>query len=215
MEVKKTTKLKKRNNDLLLVYVFAVLCLGALHLVVKPIFEEKNALDQQVAAKEEDFNKKNELLQSIEDINRSNKISAEDAKKLSDFVAKRNSYEDLYGYLESLARENNLRLTDYKLADSAQAIAPAPVSGAPTVSEGTEVQIGADEKSRLQKQRLSFNLQGDYNNTSAFLKKVENGIPFLQLVSVSVGGKEKTDSQQGTGSSPINIFAVNMDFLHY
>lgn len=217
MEAKPVIMPKKKSNDLLLVYVFVFLCLGMLYLVVKPIFEEKNMLDLQVAAKEEDFQKKSELLRSIEDINRNNKVSPEEAKKLADFIAKRNSYEDLYVYLESSATEYNLLLADYKLSDTAEpAAAAASQTGGMTMSESTgTLPTDTREKTRLQKQRLSFTLQGNYNNMSGFLKKLENGIPFLQLVSIAVGNREQAGTTPSTGASPINAFVVNMDFLHY
>lgn len=224
------TNIKKKpnkNKDVIVLYLTLALSCVVLYFMVKPLYVEKMFLENDIISKNEDLRNKQDLLANIEKFNSENSNLAVDLERLTLFISKRNNYEDVIDYLNGMANKNNLVIEGFSITAQDGVLPVKTVE--PGVAEGSEVADANNlNQSAIKKQKMSFDVKGDYSSFIRFLKALENGVPFFQESSISVSAESKDeDGAAGSGeggqvqesqtvnANPTLTFTMDLDFVHY
>ncbi len=198
MEVEKEENLKQEVPIEIIVLVIALVIASAVvYYLTAPLYREAKTDKLKIAAKEEVVKSKELLLERITRLNRSKKGGEEEEsiRKLKKLIPNRNNYEDYLIHIAMLAEERNVVISQF------------------SVSEGKQ-DLGGDSKgkTKLNKMMINFSAKGGYLSFISFLNAIEEGIPFIQVESVSVAGGGSEGSSE---ADPVLQYEVRTSFYYY
>lgn len=229
----------KSNRDIVFLAVSLLASAASLCFIVGPAYAGVQAAQEENMEKEKDIKSKQEFLANIKAFNEENKNVEVDTNKLEAFISNRNNYEDYFFHLEELARQSNLEITSMELQSgnggaSASTASPSASVGSTDATgsavageEGTTdvANNGASGQEnagfQLQEQYINLSVKGSFGNIVYFYKSLENGIPFLQEISMDLSPSQQSGESGGPSGGqeqspdPVLESKMSLKFNHY
>lgn len=213
----------RTSKDITFLAVALLLAVVALYSYAGPAYVEGATLENENAAKETDLKNKRELLRNIQSFNEENADLSTNSKKLSVFIPSRKNYEDFFAHVMTMAEANNLDVTSFGLSESKTSSPTAPVETADAAAdggaEGADGAAYAETRSfKLNQQEVAIEMTGDFENMMNFMKALENGIPFIQEVSLDLSPQstESVTQAEGVPPGPVMLDAsMSFNFYYY
>ncbi|MFA7169278.1 MAG: hypothetical protein WC178_00270 [Candidatus Paceibacterota bacterium] len=206
------------NKDLLFLCASILLSVIFLYFFAGPAYYSRLSAEEDIKDKREDLQSRQQLLTNIRQFNKDNSDLIIVSKKLSLFVPKRDDYEDFFTHISNLALINNLELVSYDIVRSSSS-SDLAVNSSQVQSSATDSTMTSNEN-KLKEKQMSFSVRGDLTNFANFAKDLENGIPFVQEISLHILEEgDETESEEVAAETinmnPILLFLVDASLIHY
>lgn len=195
------TKLNKKNlfSDFLFLGVFLVVSCVIMYCFVRPLCREVKLAKLEISLKEKNIESKELLLLGINDASDNNdeKVN-ENVEKINNLIPSKNNYENYLAHIVKLASAKNIVISNFSV-------------------EGGRSDLKTKNK-KLNESEIVFSSSGGFLNFISFLRDIENGIPFVQVESISIFGSKKEDGEEGEKENNLGLILnqqVSLKFYYY
>ena len=191
-------KFNKKNflSEFLFLSILLVVSCAIMYYFVKPLCKEVKLAKLEISLKEKNIKSKELLLVGINDVSNNEKVS-ENIEKIKNLIPSKNNYEDYLVYIVKLASSKNIVVNSFSIE-----------TGQSNSKTKTE---------KLNEAEIDASFSGGFLNFMSFLRDIENGIPFVQVESVSFSGGEEEDEMEEK-KDDLGLMLnqeVNLKFYYY
>ncbi|MEA2098062.1 MAG: hypothetical protein U9P70_03240 [Patescibacteria group bacterium] len=186
---------KSISSEFLFLGVFLLVSCVIMYFFVKPLCEEVKFTMLEISLKEKNIESKELLFLGISNINNDEDIN-ENIEKINNLIPSKNNYENYLAHIVKLASAKNIVVSNFSI-------------------RGGRSEVRTKDK-KLSEAEITFSSSGGFLNFISFLRDVENGIPFVQVESISISGdaKENNDDEEVDLGLILNQ-QVNLKFYYY
>ncbi len=190
------TKLNKKNlfSEFLFLGIFLLVSCIIMHCFVRPLCREVKFAKLEISLKEKNIESKELLLLGVNDAGNNNEKVNENVEKVNNLIPSKNNYENYLAHIVNLASARNIVVSNFSV-------------------EGGRSDLKTKNK-KLNESEIIFSSSGGFLNFISFLRDIENGIPFVQVESISIFGSEKEDGEEDDLGLILNQ-QVSLKFYYY
>jgi uncharacterized OsmC-like protein len=190
------------SKEIIMLFVALFVSCAIMYYAALPVHREAQIAKLEISVKEKNIESKKLLLSRITKLNsKSREVDNENIKKVDSLIPNRNNYEDYLAHIVKLASSKNIIIDDFSVSGSEQ--------------NSKE----KNKKSKLSEVEINFSASGGFLNFINFLQAVENGIPFIQVESISVSGEKKDkpkESKEAKASSGLILkYEISLKFYYH
>ena len=172
------TKFNKKNlfSEFLFLGIFLLVSCAIMYYFVRPLCREVKLSKLEISLKEKNIESKELLLLGISGVGNNDGNVDENVEKINNLIPSRNNYENYLAHIIKLANSKNIVVNNFSV-------------------EGGRSDPKTKNK-KLNKAKISFSSSGGFLNFISFLRAIENGIPFVQVESISISGGTEEDEKK-------------------